>query len=146
MRRACAAARSSGRACRPRVYSDELVKALFLAKAVTGLSLRALEGFARGLRELVKGEWKVRTHGTDGKRRTWKKIHILVDRETGHVTAVEMTENSVNDCLVLPALLPARLDGDALLDDGAYHTKKAHRAVHDKGGLLLMPPKVGARR
>ena len=180
-----------GRACRPRVYSDELVEALFLAKAVTGLSLRALEGFARGLRELVggewkvpdystlslrqrtlkvdidarlkagrhlfmvdstglkvfgEGEWKVRTHGTDGKRRTWRKIHLLVDRETGHVAAVEMTDNNVNDCLVLPALLPARLDGDALLGDGAYHTKKAHRAVHDKGGLLLTPPKVGARR
>jgi len=99
-----------------------------------------------GLKVFGEGEWKVRQHGTDGKRRTWKKIHLLVDREIGHVVAVELTDNNVNDCLVLPALLPTEMEGDFVLGDGAYHTKKLHRTVHQKGGVLLSPPIVGARR
>lgn len=60
-----------------------------------------------GLKVFGEGEWKVRQHGTDGKRRTWRKIHLLVDRVTGEVVAVEMTGQSTPDCLVLPALLSA---------------------------------------
>ena len=97
-----------------------------------------------GLKVFGEGEWKVRIHGTDGKRRTWRKIHLLVDRESGHVVAVETTPNDVADCHVLPALLPAALDGDFVLGDGAYHTQKLHRTVHAKGGTLLSAPPVTA--
>ena len=38
------------------------------------------------------------------------------------------------------------MDGDAVLGDGAYHTKKLHREVHARGGVLLSPPMKGARR
>jgi len=85
-----------------------------------------------GLKVFGEGEWKVRIHGTDGKRRTWRKIHLLV--------AAETTPNNVADCEVLPALLPADLAGDLVLGDGgAYHTKELHRTVHAKGGTLLSP-------
>ncbi|MDO8415270.1 MAG: IS5 family transposase [Agitococcus sp.] len=97
-----------------------------------------------GLKVFGEGEWKVRQHGTDGKRRTWRKIHLLVDRESGHVTAVEVTPNNVADCAVLPALLPSDLCNTLVLGDGAYHTKKLHRDVHAKGGVLLSPPPVNA--
>lgn len=80
-----------------------------------------------GLKVFGEGEWKVRTHGTDGKRRTRRKIHLLVDRDSGAVVAVETTPNDVGDCTVLPALLPAALDGDFVLGDGAYHTQELHR-------------------
>ena len=99
-----------------------------------------------GLKVFGEGEWKVRQHGTDGKRRTWKKAHLLVDRESGHVIAVEMTDNHVNDNLVLPALLPADLEGDAVLGDGAYHTRPLHRDVYARGGVLLSPPREDAVR
>ncbi len=38
-----------------------------------------------GLKACGEGEWKVRIHGTGGGRRTWWKVHLLVDRETGHI-------------------------------------------------------------
>lgn len=99
-----------------------------------------------GLKVFGEGEWKVRTHGTDGKRRTWRKIHLLVDRESGAVVAVETTDNNVGDSVVLPALLPEELNGDFVLGDGAYHTRGLHRNVHAKGGTLLTPPPVNAVR
>jgi hypothetical protein len=76
-----------------------------------------------GLKVFGEGEWKVRQHGVD-KRRTWRKIHLLVDRESGHVVACETTERDTHDCEVLPALLPAALDGAFVLGDGAYHYPK----------------------
>ncbi len=181
----------TGRRGAPRRYGDELIEALLTVKLMTRLSLRALEGFARGLARIAggaswpipdystlsrrertlkvslaaaprehrrvlvvdstglkvfgEGEWKVRIHGTGGNRRTWRKIHLLVDRETGHITQVKTTQNNVNDCTVLPALLPEGLDGDYVLGDGAYHTQSLHRLVHRLGGHLRSPPPRGAR-
>jgi hypothetical protein len=89
---------------------------------------------------------KVRTHGTDGKRRTWRKVHLLVDRESGHILAVETTEGSAGDAPQVAKLLPAVIGKDFLLGDGAYHTKDLHRLMHAKGGVLLSPPPVNARR
>jgi IS5 family transposase len=97
-----------------------------------------------GLKVFGEGEWKVRQHGVD-KRRTWRKIHILVDRESGDVVAVETTDRDTHDGTVLPALLPEALDGDFVLGDGAYHTRPAHRDVFRRGGTLLSPPPKNAR-
>ena len=97
-----------------------------------------------GLKVFGEGEWKVRQHGVD-KRRTWRKVHILVDRETGHIIAVETTLNDVADCTVLPGLLPDGLTNTFVLGDGAYHSGPLHRAVFRKGGTLLSPPACNAR-
>lgn len=182
--------RVAGRRGRPQLYSDALIEAAFTVKVLLGLSLRALEGFLAGMRDLVggefrvpdystlslrertlqvdlgarcapgkrhvlmvdstglkvfgEGEWKVRLHGAE-RRRTWKKLHLLVDRESGHVTALALTDKNTHDGEVLPALLPADLAGDFVLGDGAYHTRPAHRAVFGRGGTLLSPPPQGAR-
>lgn len=176
----------------PRQYSDALIEALLTVKVVLRLSLRALEGFARGISRLAKvswtipdyttlcrrqagldvnlcahydpgkkhvlivdatglkvfgeGEWKVRVHGTEGKRRTWRKVHLLVDRESGHILAVETTEGSAGDAPQVSKMLPEVLGKDFLLGDGAYHTKDLHRLMHAKGGVLLSPPPKNARR
>ena len=175
----------------PRHYSDELIEALITVKLMTRLSLRAIEGFARGLARIAggvswqipdystlsrrertltvdlaaaprekrrvlvvdstglkvfgEGEWKVRVHGTGGNRRTWRKVHLLVDRETGHIIEVKTTAANVHDCTVLPALLPVDLKGDYVLGDGAYHTQPLHRLVHARGGCYRTPPPRDAR-
>lgn len=49
---------------------------------------------ATGLKVFGEGEWKVRTHG---KRRTWRKVHLLVDRESGHILEVATTEACAGD-------------------------------------------------
>jgi hypothetical protein len=44
-----------------------------------------------GLKVYGEGEWKVRQHGV-GKRRTWRKMHLAVDADTGEILACQMTE------------------------------------------------------
>jgi hypothetical protein len=97
-----------------------------------------------GLKVFGEGEWKVRQHGVD-KRRTWRKIHLLVDRESGDVVAARTTDRDTGDATVLPALLPEDIAGDFVLGDGAYHTKSLHRLTHAKGATLLSPPAKNAR-
>ncbi len=50
-------------------------------------------------------EWKVRKHGTDGKRRIWRKLHIGVDVVIHEIIAAELTFSNVSDGDVLPNLL-----------------------------------------
>ena len=35
-------------------------------------------------------EWKVKKHGTDGKRRAWRRLHIAVDTSTHEIVAAEL--------------------------------------------------------
>ena len=98
-----------------------------------------------GLKVFGEGEWKVRVHGV-GKRRTWRKIHLLVDRESGQILSVTTTENNVGDSTQVEALLPPVLGKDFLLADGAYHTKDLHRLLYARGATLLSPPPKNARR
>lgn len=37
---------------------------------------------ATGLKVYGEGEWKVKKHGTDGKRRVWRKLLLAVDTNT----------------------------------------------------------------
>lgn len=78
---------------------------------------------ATGLKVFGEGEWKVPTHGTDGKRRTWRKIHLLVDRESGHMLSVETTESSAGDAPQVPKLLPVVIGQD-------FHSAQAQAQHH----------------
>ncbi|MFA0679314.1 IS5 family transposase, partial [Vibrio splendidus] len=46
---------------------------------------------ATGLKVHGEGEWKVKKHGTDGKRRVWRKLHIAVDTNTHEIIATELS-------------------------------------------------------
>lgn len=107
---------------------------------------RVLVADSTGLKVFGEGEWKVRMHGTDSKRRTWRKVHLLVDRDSGAIVSVALTDKDTADCAVLPALTPQQLQGSFVLADGAYHTQGLHREVHARGGHLLSAPPVNARR
>ncbi len=60
---------------------------------------------ATGLKVYSEGEWKVKKHGTDGKRRVWRKLHIAVDTDTHEIIVAELTLLGVTDAEVLPNLL-----------------------------------------
>ncbi len=49
-----------------------------------------------GLKVFGDGEWKARQHGVS-KRRVWRKVHLAVDQNTGHVQAAATTTNSISD-------------------------------------------------
>jgi IS5 family transposase len=98
-----------------------------------------------GLKVFGEGEWKTKVHGTNI-HRTWRKVHLVVDRESGQIIEVVTTENGTGDAATVQQMLPADLTGAVLLGDGAYHTKELHREVFKRGGVLLTPPPKNAKR
>lgn len=100
---------------------------------------------ATGLKVYGEGEWKVKKHGTDGKRRVWRKLHLAVDTDTHEIIAAELTLSGVTDAEVLPSLLKqTRRTVKVISGDGAYDTRDCHRAISIKKATPLIPPRDGA--
>ena len=49
-----------------------------------------------GLKLYGEGEWKTRQHGWT-KRRTWRKLHLGIDADTGEVVAQTLTQAATDD-------------------------------------------------
>jgi len=100
-----------------------------------------------GLKIYGEGEWKVRKHGYS-KRRTWCKLHLGADPESGEIQAVHLTENSVSDATVVKELLE-QIEQPLLAcaADGAYDKRKVYDALnqHSPAVEILIPPRKNAR-
>jgi hypothetical protein len=98
-----------------------------------------------GVKLYGEGEWKVRLHGAE-KRRTWRKLHLLVDHTTHEAVALEMTDKDVLDRRALPGLL-AEVEGEVaeVLGDGAYDFQGCYKGIHGRGARAVIPPQVRAR-
>ena len=57
-----------------------------------------------GLKLGGAGEWLVEKHGTS-RRRSWRKLHIGVDAESGEILAIELTRKEIDDAARSGALL-----------------------------------------
>lgn len=93
-----------------------------------------------------EGEWKLRQHGYS-KRRTWRKVHLALDVNTGQLRAALMTHQDVADGEVLPELLdqiPADEPIDTIGGDGAYDTQACYGAITARGATPSIPPREGA--
>lgn len=99
-----------------------------------------------GVKVYGEGEWKVRQHGYS-KRRTWRKVHLALDANTGQVRAALMTHQDVSDGDVLAELLD-QIPDDEQLDviggDGAYDAKPCHAAIAARDATPSIPPREGA--
>lgn len=92
-----------------------------------------------------EGEWKVKKHGTDGKRRVWRKLHLAVDTSTHEIIASELSLSTVTDAEVLPNLLKqTRRKILEISGDGAYDTRDCHAAIRIRRAVALIPPRKGA--
>jgi hypothetical protein len=49
-----------------------------------------------GLKFCGAGEWLIEKHGTR-RRRSWKKLHLGVDRYTGQIVVSALTNRDVDD-------------------------------------------------
>jgi hypothetical protein len=99
-----------------------------------------------GLKVYGEGEWKVRTHGKS-KRRTWRKLHIGTDPESGEIEAVALTENSVDDAkMVEPLLNQIDQPIDHLAADGSYDKRKVYDCLNRYApqATVLIPPHKNA--
>ncbi|EGQ7966913.1 IS5 family transposase [Vibrio vulnificus] len=100
---------------------------------------------ATGLKVYGEGEWKVKRHGTDGKRRVWRKLHLAVDTSTHEIVAAELSLCNVTDAEVLPNLLKqTRRRIIEISGDGAYDTRDCYDAIRVKRAVPLIPPREGA--
>jgi len=99
-----------------------------------------------GLKIYGEGEWKVRTHGKS-KRRTWRKLHIGADPESGEIEAVALTENSVDDARMVEPLLD-QIDQpiDRFAGDGSYDKRKVYDSLNRRAAQakVLIPPHKNA--
>lgn len=97
-----------------------------------------------GLKIYGEGEWKVRKHGYS-KRRTWRKLHLGVDPETGMVHCTSLTDNSTDDASELPDLLDQVDEAiDEVSLDGAYDTEKCWDGLIERGITPIIPPRSNA--
>jgi hypothetical protein len=85
-----------------------------------------------GLRLCGPGEWLVEKHGTR-RRRSWRKLHIGVDAETGQILASELTPHDVDDgSQVEPLLDPITGPLASIIGDGAYDQARIYGTVAER--------------
>ena len=100
---------------------------------------------ASGVKIFGEGEWKVKIHG-QSKRRTWLKIHVGIDVDTGDVVAQTTTGCRMSDGKMLETLLDQVAgDIDKVLADGAYDGRSCREVINNKGATALIPPPKNAR-
>lgn len=106
--------------------------------------IRHLVVDSTGLKVYGEGEWKVRKHG-HSKRRTWRKLHISVDSDTGFITGVELTGNNADDASQVDALLDqTQPEVDCFSGDGAYDKSKCWDTLDERGIRAVIPPRDDA--
>jgi hypothetical protein len=119
--------------------------------SLLGLSLAVPEPVhllvdSTGLKLCGAGEWLVEKHGTKT-RRSWRKLHIGMDADTGEIVATMLTTNDVDDASQVGPLLD-QLEAPlaSFTGDGAYDQDSLYRAVteRDPEALVIVPPRVTA--
>ncbi len=98
---------------------------------------------ATGLKVHGEGEWKMRVHGKD-KRRTWRKLHLAINRESHEIVAITLTESNVHDSLQTGALLSQTTDVESVTGDKGYDNCNAYGPIARAGARAIIPPRSGA--
>ena len=99
-----------------------------------------------GLKLSGAGEWLVEKHGRS-RRRSWRKLHIGVDADTGRVVAAALTTNDVDDGAQVGPLLDqidrpiASFTGDGAYDQAGVY---AEIAARHPDATVIVPPRSNA--
>jgi DDE family transposase len=99
-----------------------------------------------GLKLCGAGGWLVEKHGTKT-RRSWRKLHIGMDANTGEIVATALTTNDVDDASqVGPLLDQVERPLASFTADGAYDQDGVYRAVtqHHPDAAVIVPPRATA--
>ena len=100
-----------------------------------------------GIKFLGVGEWQARKHGMQG-RRQWRKVHLAMDPATSDIRAVEFTPSRDGDSPVLPDLLgqiPEAEQIGTITADGAYDTRRCHKAIIEWQAMPIIPIRKNGR-
>src|SRR5215212_610280 len=99
-----------------------------------------------GLKLCGPGEWLVEKHGTRT-RRSWRKLHLGVDADTGQIVATTLTTHAVDDGSQAGPLLDqvagpvASFTGDGAYDQDGVYASVAER--HPEAAVVV-PPRATA--
>jgi hypothetical protein len=99
-----------------------------------------------GLRLCGPGEWLVEKHGSRT-RRSWRKLHIGVDADTGRIITSSLTTNDVDDASQVGPLLDQIADPIASFTaDGAYDQEGVYGevAARHPDAAVIVPPRSSA--
>jgi hypothetical protein len=92
------------------------------------------------------GEWLTEKHGTRT-RRSWRKLHVGVDVDTGQIVAATLTTSDVDDALQAGALLD-QIGGPvaSFTADGAYDQEAVYGEVTTRhpDAAVVVPPRSSA--
>jgi hypothetical protein len=100
-----------------------------------------------GLKLFGKGEWDGETHGRA--RRSWRKLHLAVDAETGEIVASVLTCKEAADAGQVPVLLE-QIEGEiaSVMADGAYDSAPVYHAIEarqpEPPPKIVIPPRRSA--
>ncbi len=106
-----------------------------------------------GLKLYGAGEWLTEKHGTR-RRRSWKKLHLGVDAETGRIVAATLTDRDEDDASrdeddasqVGPLLDQVEGSIASVTGDGAYDRDSVYAEVADRhpDADAIVPPRSTA--
>src|SRR3954454_18253368 len=95
-----------------------------------------------GLKLCGAGEWLIENHGTR-KRRSWRKLHLGMDANTGQIVAAVLTDKDADDgAQVGPLLDQVTTSVVSFTADGAYDQEGVAAAVaerHPKAAVIVPP-------
>jgi Transposase DDE domain len=99
-----------------------------------------------GLKLCGPGEWLVEKHGGRS-RRSWRKLHVGVDADTGRIVASELTDKDTDDGSWTGPLLD-QVDGPvaSFTGDGAYDRDDVYAEVATRhpDADVVVPPRSSA--
>ncbi|ANP89315.1 IS5 family transposase [Rhizobium leguminosarum] len=99
-----------------------------------------------GLKVYGAGQWLEEKHGVKS-RRSWRKLHLAVDADSGEIIAHRLTDQETGDASQLEPLLDQIDDEiDQFTADGAYDGDPSYDAVlrHSPGARVVIPPRSNA--
>jgi len=99
-----------------------------------------------GLKLRGAGEWLFEKHGT-AKRRSWRKLHIGIDADTGEIVAFDLTDKDVDDASHVAPLLDQLTEAPtSFMGDGAYDRSFVLEGVlaRNPNAKFIVPPCKGA--
>src|SRR6476660_1965611 len=99
-----------------------------------------------GLKLCGAGEWLIEKHGTRT-RRSWRKLHLGVDADTGQIVAAVLTDKDADDgAQVGPLLDQVAAPVVSFTADGAYDQEGVAAAVAARHpeAVVIVPPRSTA--
>jgi hypothetical protein len=99
-----------------------------------------------GLRLCGPGEWLVEKHGTKA-RRSWRKLHLATDADTGRIVASALTGNEADDGSQVGPLLD-QIEGPvaSFTADGAFDRDDVYAGIVGRHpyAAVIVPPRSSA--